>query len=352
MLFAHCLQEFRKSMMQHTEQVSCKSLTTLKVGGFVRHVVTVTSPEDLEEARTFIHAKALPFVVLGEGSNVLPSDDTFEGVVVLMRIPGISFQSEGDSVRVTVGAGVIWEELVTSVADKGLWGLENLAGIPGTVGAAPVQNIGAYGAEFSTVCVRVSGMNMRTGEHFSFSEDECAFGYRDSVFKHRKELVITEVVLTLHTQSAPKLGYSDLARLHREGVLLTTPEEINTAVRAVRALKFPDLAVQGTAGSFFKNPIVTHERFAQLSATHGAIPSFPAKNGIKIPLAYILDHLLGLKGIKHGHVSLFGNQPLVLVTDEGATAKEVDEFAYAIEKKVFDATEIKIQREVQKVFQK
>jgi UDP-N-acetylmuramate dehydrogenase len=269
-----------------------------------------------------------------------------------MRIPGISFQPEGDTVRVTVGAGVMWEELVTSVADRGLWGLENLAGIPGTMGAAPVQNIGAYGAEFSTVCTQVSGINMHTGERFTFATDECAFGYRDSIFKHHKELVITEVVIVLHTQSAPKLGYSDLARLSHEGVSLTTPTEINSAVRAVRALKFPDLSLQGTAGSFFKNPIISNERFAELSSKYGAIPSFPAKDGIKIPLAYILDHILGLKGTRVGHVSLFGNQPLVLVTDEGATAHDVDEFAQAIEKKVFDATGIKIQREVQKVFQK
>jgi len=338
--------------MQHAEQVSSKSLTTLKVGGFVRHVLTVLSHADLLEARNFIQEHALPFVVLGEGSNVLPSDEPYDGVVVLMRIPGISFQPEGDSVRVTVGAGVAWEELVTSVAERGLWGLENLAGIPGTVGAAPVQNIGAYGAEFSTVCTQVSGIHMRTGESFIFTVTDCAFEYRDSIFKHDRELVISEVVITLRTQSSPKLGYSDLARLAHESVPLTTPVEINKAVRHVRAQKFPDLSLQGTAGSFFKNPIVSAERFTELSNEYGAIPSFPAKDGIKIPLAFILDHILGLKGWKDGKVSLFGNQPLVLVTDEGATAKDVDEFAFAIEKKVFDATGIKIQREVQKVFYK
>lgn len=338
--------------MQHVEQVSSKSLTTLKVGGFVRHVLTVTTVDDLLQARSFIYEHNLPFVVLGEGSNVLPSDEHYDGVVIRMRIPGITFEPHDETMLVRVGAGVPWETLVDEVAARGLWGLENLAGIPGTVGAAPVQNIGAYGAEFSSVCTQVSGIDMHSGEPFVFTGLECAFEYRDSIFKRRKELVITEVLLTLNTQSSPKLGYSDLARLSHEGAALTSPTEITAAVRAVRSLKFPDLSLQGTAGSFFKNPIVSTEQFVELSSAYGAIPSFPTKEGIKIPLAYILDHILGLKGTKKGHVSLFGNQPLVLVTDEGATAHDVDEFAQAIEKKVFDATGIKIQREVQKIFSK
>ena len=337
--------------MVRTENVSCKELTTLKVGGLVRYVATITSLEELEQARLFIEEVALPYVVLGEGSNVLPSDDSYKGVVLLMQIPGISYGPEQDGkVAVTVGAGVPWEELVSELAQKGYWGTENLAGIPGTVGAAPVQNIGAYGAEFSNICTHVKGMNLKTGEDFHFTKEECELEYRDSIFKRRKELVITEVGIEVETQGVPQLGYSDLARLAHERVVLTTPLEISTAVREVRSKKFPDLAVQGTAGSFFKNPIIDQQRFNELSASYGAIPSYPAKNGIKVPLAFILDHVLGMKGHVEGKVSLFGNQPLVLVTDEGATAKDVDEFAKTIEKKVFDATGIKIQREVQKVF--
>ena len=143
----------------------------------------------------------------------------------------------------------------------------------------------------------------------------------------------------VETHGLPQLGYSDLARLAHEGVVLTTPLEISTAVREVRSKKFPDLRVQGTAGSFFKNPIIDQKRFSELSARYGAIPSYLAKDGIKVPLAFILDHVLGMKGHVEGKVSLFGNQPLVLVTDEGATAKDVDEFAEAIEKKVFDEFE-------------
>lgn len=334
-----------------TENVSCKELTTLKVGGLVRYVVTITSREELQQARLLIEKLSLPCVVLGEGSNVLPSDDLYEGVVLRMEIPGISYGPEQDGkVMVTVGAGVSWDLLVSELAEKGYWGTENLAGIPGTVGAAPVQNIGAYGAEFSNICTHVKGMNLKTGEDFHFTKEECELEYRDSIFKRRKELVITEVGIEVETQGVPMLGYSDLARLAHEGVTLTTPLEISTAVREVRSKKFPDLSVQGTAGSFFKNPIVDQECFNKLSAAYGAVPSYPAKNGIKIPLAFILDHALGLKGHIEGKVSLFGNQPLVLVTDEGATAKDVDDFAKAIEKKVFDATGIKIQREVQKVF--
>ena len=337
--------------MVRTENVSCKEFTTLKVGGLVRYVATITSLEELEQARLLIQELALPYVVLGEGSNVLPSDDFYQGVVLRMQVPGISYGPEQEGkVTVTAGAGVPWEELVSELAQKGYWGTENLAGIPGTVGAAPVQNIGAYGAEFSNICTHVRGINMNTGETFHFTNEECELEYRDSIFKRRKELVITEVGMKVETHGLPKLGYSDLARLAHEGVQLTTPLEISTAVREVRSKKFPDLSVQGTAGSFFKNPIIDQQRFSELSARYGAIPSYPAKDGIKVPLAFILDHVLGMKGHVEGKVSLFGNQPLVLVTDEGATAKDVDEFAKTIEKKVFDATGIKIHREVQKVF--
>ena len=329
------------------ENVPLATLTTLKVGGRARYVLTVASVEEVQEAVAFAQERSLPLRVLGGGSNVLASDAGFAGVIVRMQIQGIAYEEQGSDTLVRVGAGVEWDVLVESGAQRGLWGLENLAGIPGSVGASPVQNIGAYGADISAIFESALVFNSLSTETSVYAKDDCLFGYRDSVFKHNRDLIICEVTFRLLKQGTPQLGYSDVAQLVRDGVDMSTPERIGAAVREVRAKKFPDLRTHGTAGSFFKNPIVSREVFAKLSSSYGAVPSFPAVNGIKIPLAFILDRALNLKGFRSGTVSLFGNQPLVIVADVGSTARDVDTFAREVEKKVFDATGIVIEREVQ-----
>jgi UDP-N-acetylmuramate dehydrogenase len=329
------------------EHIPLSELTTLRVGGLARYVCTCASVDDVAEAVALAEKEGIPFRVLGEGSNVLALDSGYSGVIITMSIPGVSYIESGECELVTVGAGVAWDELVRDVADRGLWGLENLAGIPGTVGAAPVQNIGAYGAELQSVFASAQVFDTATSRITEYDSAACRFEYRDSIFKHDRTLIICSVTLRLFREGIPKLGYSDLLERQREGFEMNSPVSIGENVRLVRARKFPDLAEQGTAGSFFKNPIVSQALFDSLSAKHGAVPSFPAKQGIKIPLAFILDKVLGLRGFKKGNVSLFGNQPLVLVTDTGANAKEVDCFAEEIERKVRDATTISIEREVQ-----
>lgn len=329
------------------EQVPLSELTTFKVGGLVRFVCECESLEDVAEATDFAQSQNLPFMVLGEGSNVLARDQDYEGVVLLMRIRGTSYTDAGDQVLVVAGAGVSWDGLVSEAVERELWGLENLAGIPGTVGASPVQNIGAYGAELQTLFVSAHVFDAHTKTWSSYDREACQFAYRDSIFKRSRSLVIGEVTLTLSRVGAPQLGYSDLRTLVQEGKTLDTPRTIAENVRQVRSHKFPDLVQHGTAGSFFKNPIIEPELFASLCSQYGAMPSYPAVGGIKIPLAFILDHILGLRGYREGKVSLFGNQPLVLVADRGATAADIDAFANAIAKKVFEATGIVIEREVQ-----
>lgn len=329
------------------EHTPLSELTTLRVGGLARYVCTCSSITDVAEAVALARTESLPFRIIGEGSNILASDDGYNGVLITMCIPGIAYKERQEEVLVTAGAGVGWDDLVSAVASKSLWGLENMAGIPGTVGAAPVQNIGAYGAELQSVFSYADVYNTVTGSVERFDKSACQFEYRDSLFKRDRTLIICSVTFSLLKKGEPKLGYSDLSAWQREGFEMNTPEQIGENVRIIRARKFPDRSKQGTAGSFFKNPVVSSEHFETLTATYGAIPSFPAKSGIKIPLAFILDKVLGLRGTKEGYVSLFGNQPLVLVTDVGATANEVDTFASVIEKKVKDATNIIIEREVQ-----
>lgn len=333
--------------MNLCEHIPLSTLTTFKVGGLARYVAVCESETDVEEAVAFAKENGLPFRVVGEGSNILASDDGFAGVLLQMRIQGLTYEEDKEGTTVTAGAGVPWDEFVDDVVARGLWGIENLAGIPGTVGAAPVQNIGAYGGEIRSVFLRARVLDAQTGAINVYTLDDCAFTYRDSVFKHNRSLVILSVTFSLSHKGSPRLGYGDLAEQVRLGFSMNTPQEIAVRVRAVRATKFPDLRTHGTAGSFFKNPILTPLQFSELSARYGAIPSYPADPGIKIPLAFILDKLLGLNGYREGHVSHFGTQPLVIVAESGATQKEIDAFACAIEKKVFDTFNIKIEREVQ-----
>ncbi len=332
--------------MKSTEHVPLASLTTLKVGGEALVVAHATTPEEVAEAVALARERGMPFYALGEGSNVLPSDSGYGGVVIRVEIPGLSFVDEGNTTLVTAGAGVSWDYVVREAAERSLWGIENLAGIPGTMGAAPVQNIGAYGADISQTLRYVDAYDASRGAHIRISAAECRLAYRDSRFKHEPNLIITAVTLSLSKTPAPRIEYGDLLAAKERGEDLSTPEAIGNTVRAIRSKKFPDLTEFGTAGSFFKNPVLTPEAYAALSAAHGEVPKFPNPDGVKVPLAFILDKVLGLRGFRLGAASLFGAQPLVLVLDKGGTSTDIETLAQEVEKQVRDATGIVIEREV------
>lgn len=329
-----------------SENVSLSTHTTLRVGGSARFFIECTSGEDVRSALAFAVEHKLPWSVLGDGSNVLATDGTFDGVVIAIRIPGITSVDADEEVFLTAGAGVSWDALVLEAAVRGLWGLENLAGIPGTVGAAPVQNIGAYGAEVNDTLQEVSVLDTWTDEIRILVKDECAFGYRDSIFKSTNQFVILSATFRLKKTAVPSIAYKDLRDAQAQGMDLSTPASIGEAVRAIRARKFPDLTLVGTAGSFFKNPTISEEAYASLKKQFADMPGFPNETGVKIPAAFILDHVLGLRGYTEGNVSLFENQPLVLVALNGATQKEINTFANSIATRVHDVTSITLEREV------
>lgn len=328
------------------EHIPLAALTTLRVGGNARYVAECASADDVRAAVAFARAEGLPYVALGQGSNVLASDEGYPGVVLHIRIPGMHAEEAGDHVRLSAGAGVIWDQLVAQACVRGLWGLENLAGIPGTVGASPVQNIGAYGAEVKDTLECVEVIDLDSGEVHTLTASECAFGYRDSRFKREPNLLITAVTFKLSVNGVPQLGYADLARAAAAGETLETPKDVARVVRTIRSAKFPNLQTHGTAGSFFKNPVVSTSMFASLREGYPELPGYEQHEGVKVSLAWILDHILNLRGYAENHVALFERQPLVLVTHEGATAHDVDAFASRIAEKVFDATHIAIEREV------
>lgn len=332
--------------MIETHGVPLSSLTTLRVGGPVATLIDCASVNELQTvvANAIAHNQA--WRVLGGGSNVLASDTGFEGTVFRLRDETITSVEEGDTVLVTAAAGASWEALVRYAAEHVLWGIENLAGIPGTVGAAPVQNIGAYGVEIKDTFHHLTTLHAPTGRIETWDKDTCAFGYRDSKLKHNPNWIVLSVTFALTRTGNPHTEYTDLVRARDAGIDLSTPGAIGEAVRAIRARKFPDTRVIGTAGSFFKNPSVDDAILARIRTTLPDIPTYPGTHGTKIPLAYLLDKGLQLRGYQQGHVALYEAQPLVLVAYEGATATEINLFADTIASRVHETFGVRIEREV------
>lgn len=327
------------------ENVPLASLTTLRVGGAARYVRTCESVDEVRAALAFAREMRLPYYVLGGGSNVLASDEGYAGVVIRPALRGIKFTDDGERTLVAAGAGESWDALVDAAVERGLWGIENLAGIPGTVGAAPVQNIGAYGAELADTLVSVDAYNAEADEHATLLREECGLGYRESRFKQEPHLIILHVTLSLANRGAPNLTYKDLAsRPDRDS--LATPADVARVVREIRSRKFPSLDEYGTAGSFFKNAIVSEDAYEALVVRYPGMPGYAVPGGRKLSTAWMLDTILALRGYRKEHAWLYDKQPLVVVADDGATAEEVDALAKDVETRVHEATGITLEREV------
>ena len=330
------------------EHIPLAPFTTFHIGGPARYFTEAQSVEEVKEALAFARANSLPVFTLGGGSNLLVPDGGVDGVVLKMAMCDINFESDGADTLLITGAGAGWDGVIDAMGEKGIFGIENLAGIPGTVGGAVVQNIGAYGAELSNVFEYADVINKETGKISCITFREAEFAYRDSFFKKHREFVITRAVLRMGHDAAANTSYPDLERARASGVPLATPAEVAGAVRAIRAKKFPRIAEEGTAGSFFKNPLVSCELADSLAKRFVGLPLFSQENGmVKISLAWILDKELSLKGFSVGGARLYESQPLVVSARRGATAKDVDALALEVSEKVFDATGIKIEREVE-----
>ncbi len=323
-------------------------LTTFGIGGPAHTLIEVHTEEDIPAALAHARESGLPLYVLGAGSNVLIPDAGVAGVVVRVLFRDTTFHDDGAHEVFVAGAGTPWEEVVDAAVARGLFGIENLAGIPGTMGGAAVQNIGAYGAELSEVFAYADVVDSTKGEERRIMPEEAAFAYRSSFFKSHPELVIVRVALRLAKRAPLNTTYADLALEAANGVSLATPLDVARAVRVIRARKFPDIAREGTAGSFFKNPVVSPERAAELGARFPGLPAFPQEDGrMKLSLAWILDQVLALKGYAKGPVRLYEKQPLVLVASPGATARDIDRLAEEVRERVLEETGIMIEREVE-----
>lgn len=320
------------------EQVDLQPYNTLALHARAAFFCEPTNQEELLAALDMAREKNLPVLPLGEGSNIVLTRD-YPGLVLRLLDARIQLESQDQySVTVRVGAGLHWHTWVEKSLEAEWYGLENLALIPGAVGAAPVQNIGAYGIEIAKFIVSVRGVYIDSGEVFELDNAACEFAYRNSIFKQKlaHKTIITSVLFRLSMQPVIRADYAALREYldeHHAAEKNTneiTPLLIKEAVCAVRRRRLPDPDVLPNAGSFFKNPQISHEHFEKLQKQYPAIVFYPGENGkIKIAAAWLIDQL-GWKGRCMGAACVHDRQALVLINRSGASGKEILSLADAI----------------------
>lgn len=338
--------------MKIIENQSLRELTTFKIGGLARYFCIAKNEDELIEAIGFSKKNKIPFFILGGGSNILVSDKGFDGIVIKIEIKGIKYEESDGIVRAIVGAGENWDEFVADTVDKGYYGVENLSLIPGTVGASPVQNIGAYGSEVKDTIESVYVLDVKKDEYKTFSNSECDFSYRDSIFKKEKgRYVVISVIFNLSKEGKLNLTYKDVQEyFSRRQNSNPSLRQVRNAIIDIRTNKLPNLQEYGTAGSFFKNVIVSQAKAKEILSKYPEIiiHSINEKK-VKIPLAWILDNICGFRGKRKGNVGVYKNQALVLVNYGNATADEITELAQEMVDAVYEKTGIEIFPEVEYV---
>ena len=315
--------------MKIKKSYNLSKLNTFGVGAYAKFFAEVNTEAELEELFRSPEFKSNEKIFLGGGSNLLLTRD-WPGIAVLNNLKGIEvLKEEGESVVLRAMGGEIWHDLVEFAATRGYWGIENLSLIPGSVGAAPMQNIGAYGAELRNTLVSVEACEIDTGKKKIFTREECALGYRDSIFKNelKGKYFISAVTLMLGKVGQPNAGYKVLKEyLEKNKIIPQSPKDISDAVAAIRRSKLPDPKIIGNAGSFFKNVFVEKAEFQKLQKDYPDISHFEDEGKIKIPAAWLIERA-GWKGQRRGKVGVHEKQALVLVNYGGASGRELLELA-------------------------
>jgi UDP-N-acetylmuramate dehydrogenase len=353
-------QAVPRPSLQILESVSLASYTTLHIGGPARFFCEATSEAELLEALTFARERGLRIFVLGGGSNLLVGDGGFDGLVihVAIRTP-MRNDSVGNDLDVTVAAGTDWNVFVLSICEQGISGVECLAGIPGTVGGTPVQNVGAYGQEVAETIRQVRVLDLKSLAFATLSREVCGFSYRGSIFNttHRNRYIVTQVSFRFDRSATPRLTYADLAR-HFAGQIsagkVPTPIDVYHAVREIRHGKGM-LIVEGepdcrSAGSFFKNPIVPESVLNGIATTLGlapeGVPHWPAGAGqIKLPAAWLLERAGFTKGFALGRAGISSRHTLALINRGGATAADIAALRDLIQQEVHSRFGIALEQE-------
>jgi len=329
-------------------------LNTFGVKANTKFFVEIKKEDDIKELFVSEVFKNNERLFLGGGSNILFTKD-FDGIVISNKLKGIEIIEEGkDSVLIKGMGGEIWHDLVLFAVDKGYWGIENLSLIPGTVGATPVQNIGAYGVEIKDSLERVEAYEIESGEKKVFSNKECEFGYRESIFKNKLKgkYFISSVIFKLNKEESKNTKYRTLQEyIEKNNLTIKSPKDISDIVIEIRKSKLPDPRILGNAGSFFKNVFLEKNKLEELKNSYPNIPSFeedlPAQTGgiIKIPAGWLIEQC-GWKGKRIGNVGVHEKQALVLVNYGGATGEELKDLSDQIISSINDKFGIILTREV------
>lgn len=334
--------------MPFISNYSLKNLNTFGIDVNAKLYVDVSTEADLKEVFASPLVKENKLLVLGGGSNMLFTKD-YDGLVLKVNIKGINVVQQGDDVLVTAGAGEVWDILVKYCVAHGYAGLENLTLIPGTVGASPIQNIGAYGVEIKDVLESCTAFEIATGDIKTFSKADCEFGYRESIFKGKLKgkYIITSVTYRLSKIPNLQTHYGAInTELERRGIASPTIADVSNVVAAIRVSKLPDPSTIGNAGSFFKNPVIDQQSFDKLLSNFPDIPHYPAPNGrVKLAAGWLIEQC-GFKGMIDGHTGTWKNQALVLVNHGGATGQEVYRFSEKIIETVRQKFGVLLEREV------
>lgn len=334
--------------MNIQENISLLPYNTFGMDKKARFFARAQSDKDIIDALRFAKENALPLLVLGGGSNILLTQD-WEGLVLKMEIKGIQvLEDSEEEVLIKVGAGENWHEFVLFCIENGYAGVENLSLIPGTVGASPMQNIGAYGVEIKEVFDSLCAIDRTELTFTKFSWEECAFGYRESVFKgkYKDQYIITEVWFRLSKQAQIKTSYGAIQEtLHKMGKQQPSIKDVSEAVIQIRSSKLPNPAEIGNAGSFFKNPTIPTDHFENLKSVHPTIPGYPSEEGVKVPAAWLIEQT-GWKGKRFGNIGVHAKQPLVLVNYGGGEGKDIVQLSRDIQSSVTEKFGILLNPEV------
>lgn len=327
--------------------VSVRPFNTFGVEASAALFARVRSLEELQRVLADRRVADAPLLVLGGGSNVLFTDD-FDGCLLKIEIPGVQRDDDDSHWLIRVGAGENWHDIVAGLIDENLPGLENLALIPGSVGAAPIQNIGAYGVELAERFHSLQVWDSPTETLQTLTADECGFGYRDSAFKREPApRLIVNVTLALPRKWVPVIGYADVANeLRDRSVAQPQARDIFDAVVAIRRRKLPDPARVGNAGSFFKNPVISRQQRSALIERHPSLVSYDIGGGrYKLAAGWLID-ACGLKGTVRGRAAVYEKQALVLVNLGGATGAEILALAREVQEAVSARFNIELEPEL------
>jgi len=334
--------------MKLKENITFKELTTFHIGGKIQYLAEVKNKKEVDEAVCFAKKNKLKIFIIGGGSDILIGDSDFQGLVI--KYIGDSVDINGDIV--TSEAGLIWDKLVEEVVGKNFQGIECLSGIPGSTGAAPIQNIGAYGQELKNVFLKLTAYDIAKEEFVEFESADCEFGYRESVFKKKdywQKFIITDITLRLNKNGKPEVKYDSLKKyLLEKEIPAPTLRDVRNAVLAVRTTKFENPNEAGNAGSFFKNPVFSDDTAKNLEKKFPGIPLRPLEDGSFKSSAGWLIEQAGWKGKKYKNAAVSARHALILINPEGkATASDVLELSEMIIEDVKKKFDVKLEREVQ-----